>query len=157
MYKSSRLVPCRTCKIFRASRVYRISRSERRRQSTSSLSKPLQSRLFLRAHKSFVSSLPDHFRVNFIISILIAAQQLQESGECKWQVLTTAPSTTQTFRAASPAQTQATTQANNNDPQTDPNGSPPKTRVRRVACTCPNCTDGERYRFVFNSLQLNVD
>ncbi|XP_059484894.1 transcription factor Sp4-like isoform X2 [Neocloeon triangulifer] len=77
---------------------------------------------------------------------IISAQQLQEAGDYKWQVLTTAPtSTQQTFRAASPVQTQTATPTNN-DNQSDPNSSPAKTRVRRVACTCPNCTDGERYR-----------
>ena len=29
---------------------------------------------------------------------------------------------------------------------TDANGQPVKTRLRRVACTCPNCKDGDRSR-----------
>ena len=28
----------------------------------------------------------------------------------------------------------------------DANGQPVKTRLRRVACTCPNCKDGDRSR-----------
>ncbi|XP_065352682.1 transcription factor Sp4-like isoform X2 [Cloeon dipterum] len=76
---------------------------------------------------------------------IISAQQLQESGDCKWQVLTTAQSTPQTFRAPSPVQTQTVTQVAT-ETHLDQSSSTTKTRVRRVACTCPNCTDGERYR-----------
>ena len=34
-------------------------------------------------------------------------------------------------------------------------GQPQKTRLRRVACTCPNCKDGDRTRSKYDHIQFN--
>lgn len=87
-------------------------------------------------------------------------QQLQQdpNDPTKWQVVTTgtpqatqlvtvasAP-TTSTAQLAQSAQAEGTMEvvmAGDAQAQANSNSSPAKPRLRRVACTCPNCKDGE--------------
>ncbi|KAF4518042.1 hypothetical protein B566_EDAN009275 [Ephemera danica] len=65
----------------------------------------------------------------------------------KWQVLSAAPAPqAQVVRVPSPVNNQVAQSQSSNSIDAESSSTTPKTRVRRVACTCPNCSDGERYR-----------
>lgn len=71
-----------------------------------------------------------------------AGQQIQQdpNDPTKWQIVTTAsnsPPISNTGNMNSPSQNIGTSE--------DPDNPTPKPRLRRVACTCPNCREGERY------------
>lgn len=82
---------------------------------------------------------------------LAVGQQLQQdpSDPSKWQVLQSIAATLQpTTTTVSPGQVvtvsapvETTTSVQNGDTQDNTQ----KQRVRRVACTCPNCVEGERH------------
>lgn len=85
---------------------------------------------------SSISSLPPGAQ------IISTGQQLQQdpNDPHKWQVITT------TTNSSSPQHVQQVPAPSNQVTVTSESlieGSQ-KTRVRRVACTCPNCSDGER-------------
>lgn len=99
------------------------------------------------------------FNCLFFLAASSLGQQLQQdpNDPTKWQVVTTgAPQATQLVTVApapttssgqlsSPTPTEGTMEVvmNDSSASTGNNSSPAKPRLRRVACTCPNCKDGE--------------
>ena len=95
--------------------------------------------------------------LNINLEIGCLGQQLQQdpNDPTKWQVVTTgAPQGTQLVTVASsgsnsgqlssPTQAEGTMEVvMTTDSAATSSASPAKPRLRRVACTCPNCKDGE--------------
>ena len=77
--------------------------------------------------------------------IITAGQHIQQdpTDPNKWQVITTTNhGTPQMQQSSVPANNQVTVSSAVSSESTGEGA--PKARVRRVACTCPNCSDGER-------------
>lgn len=92
---------------------------------------------------------------NYLLAASSLGQQLQQdpNDPTKWQVVTTgAPqgpqlvtvsTSTTSGQVSSPTQPEATMEVVMATETTATTASPAKPRLRRVACTCPNCKDGE--------------
>lgn len=87
--------------------------------------------------------------------ISMAAQPMQQalqqdpSDPNKWHVVQVAANPAQVSVASAQVGTTAAsgpTETSANAPGPSNGPPPPKTRLRRVACTCPNCKDGDRSR-----------
>jgi transcription factor Sp len=79
--------------------------------------------------------------------IITAGQHIQQDPNDlnKWQVITTSHGNPQIQQSNMPANNQGTVSSAVSNELTGE--GTPKARVRRVACTCPNCSDGERCVF----------
>lgn len=83
---------------------------------------------------------------------IAVGQHIQQdpNDPSKWQVIPNVTATAQPAATApltpSVVVTTSPPDPNNTTPTNDPNGDGlQKQRVRRVACTCPNCREGERH------------
>ena len=79
---------------------------------------------------------------------LTVGQHIQQdpTDPYKWQVLQTIPTQPQTTTITPGMIVNTTTESNASIPVSDLNQDGlQKQRVRRVACTCPNCAEGERH------------
>lgn len=78
----------------------------------------------------------------------VAGQQQPQDGNdpAKWQIVQTlGPVTTTGVNTLSPTQSdQVTATADTTNTSSNTDDQPVVRRLRRVACTCPNCRDGER-------------
>uniref|UniRef100_T1IUW8 C2H2-type domain-containing protein n=1 Tax=Strigamia maritima TaxID=126957 RepID=T1IUW8_STRMM len=98
-----------------------------------------------------------------VITANNVGQQLQQdpNDPTKWQVVqtTSAPLATSQMSPMSPAQVATSTQLTANADTTNSNGEVTNTsgrRLRRVACTCPNCRDGEGSRNSENKKKQHI-